>query len=164
MKEYELFMKLFDFSRATYYKRSKEKLPALELLKTYFTTSELEEFLENGYISSRQKQPDTLNPYLEDHIIHNLKRTHNLNRSFYSILFPGSEFLTRHLRDLTTENLSGLTIANAKDRLKSFLSSVKLSKFLDSEQKREKVIEEIDDKFSDVEIYLILKYPDKFVQ
>jgi len=50
MKREELFMKLFNFSRPTYYKWKREHTPALSLLEKYFTQEELEEFLETGEI------------------------------------------------------------------------------------------------------------------
>lgn len=121
------------------------------------------EFNKDGKIDRLEQFNYIIDPVFEDYVIQNLKRMHKLDRSYFSILFPGSEFITRHIRNLSEEDVVDLTIENAKEKFKIFLSSVTLSKFLDSEKKRKTVLDEIDNKFSKVEIYLILKHPEKFI-
>jgi len=164
MKEEEIYMKLFNFSRTTYFKWKREKVPAIVLLSKYFDKKDLEEFLLNGFVAKYEDfQGYAVDPVFEDFIIINLKRIHRLDRSLFNLFFPTSEFITRHLKKINDIDLSNLTIKNAKSQFKEFLLSVELSSFLDSEIKRTKIIKEIDNEFADIEIYCLLKYPDRFV-
>jgi len=150
----------FGITYRTWQNWRKEKRTVVSFFEKY--NSLISEYLKNEKIDNLEQFNYVIDPIFEDYVVHNLKRVHRLNRSAFSILFPGSEFITRHIRNLSKEDISGLTIENAKDKFKVFLSSVTLSKFLDSEKKRQTVIDEIDNNFSDIEIYLILKYPEKF--
>ncbi|ADN08239.1 hypothetical protein [Sulfurimonas autotrophica] len=50
MKLEEIIMKLFGFSRPTYFKKKREQLPIMVLLEQYFSKQELEEFVKNNQI------------------------------------------------------------------------------------------------------------------
>lgn len=50
MKLEEIMIKLFDFSRPTYFKRKREQLPILVFLEKYFSKEELEEYVTKGKI------------------------------------------------------------------------------------------------------------------
>lgn len=164
MKEDEIYTKLFDFSRPTYFKWKREEVPVMQLLSKYFNKEDLEEFLSRGFVSKYENfNKYSIDPVFEDFVIVNLKRIHKLDRSLFNLFFPTSEFITRHLKNIDDVDLKDLTVKNAKNKFKDFLLSVKLSKLFDSEAKQHNVVKEINDKFSDIEIYLILKYPYRFV-
>lgn len=164
MKDDEIYTQLFQFSRPTFFKWKREKVPVMQLISKYFQKEDLEEFLQKGFISKFEKFEDYhLDPVFEDYVIQNLKRINRLDRSIFNIIFPTPEFITRHLKQLTEQDLNNLTVKNAKERFKAFLLSVKLSKIWDTEAKRKTVIQEVDSHFSDIEIYLIMKYPEKFI-
>jgi len=101
--------------------------------------------------------------YLEDFLIKNLKRTHRLQRNLINIFFPIPEFITRYLKELDEKNIKDLKIENAKEKMITFIKTLKLNKIFDSETKRKKVIKEIYENYSDIEVYLLLKYPQKFI-
>jgi len=166
MKEEEIYTKLFNFSRPTFFKWKREKVPAIVLISKYFSKEDLNEFLEKGYVSKYEDFSNyALDPVFEDYVIINMKRLHRLNRSFFNLFFPTAEFITRHLKDFQNYSLdlSNLTIKNAKEKFKDFISSVKLHIIFDSETKRKHILEEIDENFADIEIFLLLKYPEKFL-
>jgi len=155
MKEDEIYTKLFDFSRPTYFKWKREEVPVMQLLSKYFNKEDLEEFLSRGIVSKYENfDKYSIDPVFEDFAIVNLKRIHKLDRSLFNLFFPTSEFITRHLKNIDDIDLNDLTVKNAKNKFKDFLLSVKLSKLFDSEAKRHNVVKEINDKFSDIEISL----------
>lgn len=165
MKEEEIYTQLFQFSRPTYFKWKREKVPIMELIAKYFDKEDLTEFLEKGFVSKYEKFDNySLDPAFQDFVIHNLQRQYKLNRSFFNLFSSKSEFITRHLQSLSSEDLTDLTVKNAKEKFLTFISTVKLSKLFDSENKRNIVIKEINMNFSDIEIYLILKFPEKFIE
>ena len=54
MKEEEIYIKLFQFSRPTYYKWKRENVPVIALLEKYFSKEELQEFLQTGSIQKQE--------------------------------------------------------------------------------------------------------------
>ncbi|MDD2448818.1 MAG: hypothetical protein PHS42_08170 [Sulfurimonas sp.] len=150
MKEEEVYMKLFQYSRPTFFKWKREKIPVMQLLAKYFAKEELEEFVEKGFIAKFEKFEDyKIDPVFENYVLTKLKRDNNLE-----------SFIAQNLKQFQKYSLDNLTVANAKEKFIDFLSSVHLLKFLRS--KKEEMIEDID-KFADIEAYLILKYPEKFI-
>jgi len=176
----ESIKKLLQISDVSYYRWKKER-PIFDLLEKYFTKEELEEFLKSGKIEKLEiikeistddlkKQlstqvTDAFNNALEDYIVINLKRFHKMDRNkIFNLFFPSSEFITRHLKQIESlTNLHDLTIENARDKFKEFLTKIPINKFLDSEQKRQKILEEIDIEYADIELYVILKHRRKFI-
>lgn len=55
LKEEEIYTQLFQFSRPTFFKWKREKVPVMELLKKYFTKEDLHEFLEKGFVTKYEK-------------------------------------------------------------------------------------------------------------
>jgi len=60
MKLEEIYMKLFDFSRPTYYKKKRELVPALSLIERYFSEKDLLEYLEKGFVSKYENNTCTI--------------------------------------------------------------------------------------------------------
>ena len=85
-----------------------------------------------------------------------LERKHH----FFNFIHP--EFIIHHLKQLQKHNSDNMTVMNAREKFVIFLSSVELTKFMDSEKKRQSAIDDIQ-KFASIEAYLILKYPEKFI-
>lgn len=48
-------------------------------------------------------------------------------------------------------------------RLIQFLKIAEINAFLGSETKRKNIIKDVQDSFSNIESYLILKYPERFI-
>ena len=117
-------------------------------------------FLES--YSSEQKESE-VPIYLEEYIIKNLKRQHKLERNFLNLFFPVSEFISRYLKEIDDEYVEYVTVENAKMKLIKFLQKVKLNKYIDSDNKREKVILAIEKEYSKVEIYVLLKHKNLFL-
>lgn len=163
MKEDEVYTRLFQYSRPTFFKWKREKVPVMELIAKYFSISDLEEFLDRGIVSKYETfESYKVDPVFEDYIIQNMKRFHKLDSTILNKFYPGSEFITRHMKSFDNNHVQDVTVMNAKEKFKSFLVSVELSSWLDSEKKRKKVLDDIDNKFSNIEIYLLMKYPEKF--
>lgn len=149
----------FGTTYRTWQNQRKERRPVVEFFTKYETL--IETFLKQGYINQLETINYIADPAFEDYVITKLKREHHLDRNFFNYIYPGAEFLTRHLKQLQKYDLGDLTVANAKEKFVNFLSSVELLKFIDSEKKRKSVIDDIQ-KFANIEAYLILKYPEKF--
>jgi transcriptional regulator with XRE-family HTH domain len=118
-------------------------------------------FLENYNPNGLNK---FLPKYLEDYILINLKRNYKLERTFLNKFFPTSEFITRHIETFDPEILKTLSIENAKFMLIDHLKQVKLHKILDSYEKRKRAIEEIEYRYADIEVYVLLKNKQLFVK
>jgi len=177
----EAIKKLLQISDVSYYRWKKER-PIFDFLEKYFSKIELEEFLKTGKIEkldliknfdkndlkqqlASSNNEENFNYALEDYVVINLKRFHKMDRNkIFHLFFPSSEFITRHLKQIeSTIDLNDLTVVNARKKFKEFLTKVPLNKFLDSENKREKVLEEIDQDYADIELYVILKHRRKFI-
>lgn len=172
--------KLLGISEVSYYRWKKERM-IIDLLEKYFTENELKEFIENNKITklelikdlSTEEIKDILNnkekidfmPFLEDYIIINLKRFHKLDRKkIFNFFFPTSEFITRNLKKIESIiNLDDLDIYNARDKFKTFIKHAELKILIDTEMKRNNILKEIDQDFSDIELYVILKHRNKFI-
>ena len=109
------------------------------------------------FLENYKSDEDEIPKYLEEYIIINLKRQHRLERKFINLFFPTAEFITRHLKNVDQETITNVTITNAKYKLINYIKKIKLNKLLDAESKRKKIIEEIENDFADVEIYVLLK-------
>jgi len=176
----EVIKQLLQISDVSYYRWRKER-PIFDLLESYFTKDELEEFLKTGKIEKMEliknltldslqnqveKSPNKVfEDAMEDYIVINIKRFYKMDRNkFFNLFFPSPEFITRHLKQLETIiTLNDLTIENARQKFIEFIQKVPLNKFLDSEKKREKILQEIDLEYADIELYVILKHRRKFI-
>jgi len=156
---------IFSTAEGTYYKWKREKRPIISLLEKYFTKEDLVEFLETGKISKLEKPSENsyeLDSVFEDYVITKLRTERGLNRSsIVNLIYANNEFITRHLKSIKDFDLTELTVANAKENFINFFSNVKLSPFLDTEKKRKNIIDSVPE-FANIEIYLLLKYPEKF--
>lgn len=104
------------------------------------------------------------NEILVDHIVISLKRIKRIDRSnLLNYFIPTAEFITRYLKKIDTNFVEDLSIYNAREKMIDFLQKVELNRFLDTEIKRHKIIEEIKKEFSSIECYVMLKYPHYFV-
>ena len=104
------------------------------------------------------------NEFLIDYIVISLKRFKRIDRSnFLNYFMPTAEFITRQLKKVDSKIIEDLSIYNARDKMIDFLKKVELSRFLDTETKRFKIIEEIKIEFSAIECYVMLKYPHYFI-
>lgn len=151
----------FGITYRTWQNWKKEGRPVVDFFSKY--PNLIEDFLKDGKVSDLEDSNNySLDPVFEDYVINNMKRFHRLDRSFFNLFFPGSEFITRHLKQISSNDITNLTVNNAKEKFIEIFSTMKLTKIIDTELKRESVLEDIRTKYSKIEVYLILKYPEKF--
>ena len=114
-----------------------------------------EDLLDNKNISIKD-------PF-EEFVFFYLKKIKKLDRnSFLNILFnPTMNLLTRCLKQFENENIF-FSKTNSKEVLLNLIQKCNLNFLIDSEIKRKKLLEEIEEEFSNLECYVILKFRDKF--
>lgn len=96
----------------------------------------------------------------EEFVFFYLKR--EIKRGLLSIIFsPAHEFLTRCLKKIEISNKE-LDLNNAKLILIKKIEECKINKLIDSEIKRQKVISEIINEFSNFECYVLMKFKEHF--
>lgn len=151
----------FGITYRTWQNWKKENRPVVNFFDKY--DSLIAEFLEFNSIRDLENASFSIDPIFEDYVITVLKRDLRLDRSKISnLFFPGSEFITRHLKKIDSSNQIDLNVNNAKQKFIEFIKDTRISSILDTEIKRQEVINDIENKFSNIEVYLLLKYPNKF--
>jgi len=123
----------------------------------------------DAFIFHEDKNQDKKKPNeFEEYVIFQLKKIRKLDRnSLFSFLNPKKEFLTRCLKQFK-ENEDficdiSLTTKNAKSILISLIKKCKKNLLFDSKTKEENVILEVEETFSNIECYVLLKFPEYFV-
>jgi transcriptional regulator with XRE-family HTH domain len=100
----------------------------------------------------------------EEYVIYQLRKIKKLDRNNIFLFFnPTFEFLTRCLKQTDDFDFSQLNKKNAKSVLISFIRKCKKNVFLDSEMKRDKLVVEIEEEFSNIECYVLLKFKEYFL-
>ena len=162
MKKEEVFMKLFNFSRPTYYKWKREQILVLKLLETYCTDQDLEEFLETGRISkleSKNLDDDFKQIILDDHMLHSAAyKLDSLSAGTFKML----EILRDALGDIDPKDQS-FTLDNSKQRLIDRIYAVEKNSIFKTKAKKEGVAHWIEKFLSKAEVYAMVKHPDMIV-
>lgn len=125
---------------------------------------------DNKIQNTKNQEPNEF----EEYVIFQLKKIKKLDRnSFFSLLNPKKEFLTRCLEqfkeikekreEMFMYDTEFLTVKNAKSVLISLIKKCKKSPILDSKTKEKNVILEVEENFSNIECYVLLKFPEYFV-
>lgn len=149
----------FGITYRTWQNWKKEKRPVVDFFQKYQDL--IETFLEKGHIDKLETFSYIQDPIFEDYVITNLKSVKNINRNFLNLWSPSREFLTRNLKkfNISQEDFSA---NEAKEKLIKFLSDAELSMFADSKNKQKEAIEFVQNNISNIEAYILLKYPEKF--
>jgi len=128
-------------------------------------------FNENSKNNKIQNTKNQEPNEFEEYVIFQLKKIKKLDRnSFFSLLNPKKEFLTRCLEqfkekkeEMFMDGIEFLTVKNAKSVLISLIKKCKKNPILDSKTKEKNVILEVEENFSNIECYVLLKFPEYFV-
>ncbi len=99
----------------------------------------------------------------DEFIIFYLKKQKKIDRSSILNLFfnPLKELLTRCLKKEDFDKT--IDRANAKQQLINLINNCKISIFFDSQKKRDLLIKEIEEDYSNLECYVLLKYRKYFI-
>ena len=157
MKKDEIYMQLFSFSRPTYYKWKREKIPAIELIQNYFNDEELLEFLEHGKV--RRLEKSLVDTDISDLIIH--------DQAYYNAR-QKMRLLTQWrvgVLDIIQEALlsidpkdKGFTMDNAKQRLIDTIRGIERNLVkMKTNQKIELVADLVENEVSKLEAYALVK-------
>lgn len=165
----ELLVKLFGWSRTTYFSWKKEKRPIIELVHRYLDEDSIQEFLDTGKISkfeflgSSKDQLDEMNDLMIDNAIYSAKSklvtvfTPDLDaflKTYYS-----QDLLRQILNDMLNEEDVYLIASNVKEKL---LERIKGFEVGFSKKTKNPLLSKImSENFSKLEIYAMLKYPEK---
>jgi len=158
MKKDQIYMKLFSFSRPTYYKWKREKIPAIQLIQSYFNDEDLQEFLEKGKIRRFEKSLDDTD--ISDLIIH--------DQAYYNAR-QKMRLLTQWrvgVLDIIQEALlaidpkdNSFTLANSKQRLIDTIRGIERNLIrMKTSQKIELVADLIENEVSKLEAYALVKH------
>lgn len=125
-----------------------------------------DQFLESYSID---RNNDVVPEYIEDYIVIYLKKVRKISLHITNILIPTSknltgDFIANSLKQnqIVENEIKNLKIKNAKNILKNILKKRRLQ-WKDTEIKRSVVLGEIDNDFSDLEIFVLLKNYKKFI-
>jgi len=125
-----------------------------------------DQFLESYSID---RNNDVVPEYMEDYIVVYLKKVRKISSHITNILIPTSknltgEFIATSLKQnqIVENEIENLKIKNSKNILKNILKKRRLQ-WKDTEIKRSVVLAEIDNDFSDLEIFVLLKNYKKFI-
>lgn len=172
MKTEDIYMELFGFSRPTYYKWKREKVKVIQLLEKYFTSEDLEEFLETGSIRrfEADKYKSFADPILLDHAYYSLKL--KLKELFGGTMLGPNKLYTKGAKDILIDVLkkispkdTSFTIENAKERLLDRISEEELKWLaLKNPAKRELLSHYIKENFSNAEILAMVQKKDDVVE
>jgi len=104
-----------------------------------------------------------LDELIEEFIFYYLKKEKKLDRnSILNLIFnPIEELLIRCLKKV--DGKLNLTKKEAKSQLINIIQNCKINFLIDSPNKKELLIKEIEENYSNLECYVILKYKDKFI-
>jgi len=152
MSKDQIYMKLFSFSRPTYYKWKREKVPAIQLIQNYFNDEDLQEFLSTGRVSRLDNQmlgDDFKDLILDDHVLCNVKfKLITLSDGSFKML----EILQDALKDIDPKDNS-FTLENSKQRLIDRICGM-------SDVFSKDVSLLIHDYFSKAEVFVLVKHLD----
>ncbi len=165
----ELLVKLFGWSRTTYFSWKKEKRPIIDLVHKYLDEESIQEFLDTGKISKfellgdSKDQLEELNDLVVDNAIYSAKA--KLITVFESSLvdflntYYSKDILRQILKDMSEEDDADLIPSNAKaklvERIKGFEAGFA------KKPKKELLSKIINRNFSKVEVYTMVKYPEE---
>ncbi len=166
MKVEEIYMKLFNFSRPTYYKWKRENVKVIQLLEKYFSKEELEEFLETGEITKLENispHDYVSEKYLIDFAYYQVKS--KFKEIFGGKAFGPNKLYTKGAKEILIDVLKKIspndisfTIENTKDRLLDRISEEELKWFaLKNPAKRDLLSHYIKENFSNAEILAMVQ-------
>jgi len=116
------------------------------------------DFIFFGLENANTKNIDNFDEFFEDYVFYNLKRNF-FKKGILNRINPNLIFLFKIVRK--NINSMSFTLQNAKEILIDLIVNYKINSVLESEQKKENVLELVKD-LSKVECYVFLKYFDKF--
>jgi len=163
----DLLVKLFGWSRTTYFSWKKEKRPIIDLVHKYLDEESIQEFLDTGKISkfeflgSSKDKLDEINDLMIDNAIYTAKV--KLVTVFESKLV---DFLNRYyskgilrqiLQDMSDDNDADLVPSNAKAKLVERVKGFEAG--FNKKPKDDLLSKIINRNFSKIEIYAMVKYP-----
>lgn len=120
-----------------------------------------------SYHNEKENEDENLLKHIEDFLIYYLKQVKKIDGNSFKLAIPTSknivaEFISTSLKEVTDDDLKGLKVSNSKNIFKNIIRRRKLTA-TDTEIKRSSILNEIDTGFSDLEVYVLLKYHDKFI-
>ena len=165
----DLLVKLFGWSRTTYFSWKKEKRPIIDLVHKYLDEESIQEFLDTGkiskfeFIGSSKDKLDEINDLMIDNAIYTAKS------KFISLFEPSmidflnayysKDILRQILQDISDENETDLSPNNAKvklvERIKGFEAG------FDKKPKEDPLSKIINRNFSKIETYAMIKYSEE---
>ncbi|MBN2896965.1 MAG: hypothetical protein JXK05_13855 [Campylobacterales bacterium] len=148
----------FGSTYRTWQNWKKENRPVADFFSKY--PELIEEFLKFGRIQALEHYVYIADPIFEDYVIQNLITVKKINRDLFNLWRPNREFLTRNLKKLQILE-KDFSPSDAKIELINFLQDAELG-ILDSKTKQEEAIDFVRKNLSDIEAYVLLKYPDRF--
>jgi hypothetical protein len=163
----DLLVKLFGWSRTTYFSWKKEKRPIIDLVHRYLDEESIQEFLDTGkiakfeFIGSSKDKLDEMSDLMIDNAIYTAKS--KLVSVFESTLvdflntYYSKEILQQILKDMSDENEVDLVPMNAKAKLVERIKGFEAG-FV-KKPKKELLSKIINRNFSKIEIYAMVKYP-----
>jgi hypothetical protein len=165
----ELLVKLFGWSRTTYFSWKKEKRPIIDLVHKYLDEESIQEFLDTGRISKFEflgnpnDKLDEMNDLIIDNAIYTTKA--KLITVFESSLvdflntYYSKDILRQILKDMSEENDADLIPSNAKAKLVERIKGFEAG--FSKKPKNELLSKIIHRNFSKVEVYAMVKYPEE---
>jgi hypothetical protein len=162
MKKEDIYMRLFEFSRPTYYKWKREGVPALRLIEENFTDEELIDYLETqGKNASTQILKNNIEDFLIDNAIFSAKaKFQELQKNIFEVVY--SKGAMNILKDVSMSiELNEYDIENAKDILIEKIKGYEAKWLSLKNPNKQKLLNSYIHKyFSKLECYAICKYSD----
>jgi hypothetical protein len=153
---------LLGVSKNSYWNYKKQKRPIISFLEKYFTKEDLEEYLQTGVI--RRLEEKKLDANLQSLITDDMT-LHNAAFKFRILIsgtFKMKKIIINVLETFDSED-STFTVENAKQRLMDRVQGVEKSSIFDTKNKVESIVNWIDDYFSQLEAYIIVKRSNELV-
>jgi len=163
----DLLVKLFGWSRTTYFSWKKEGRPIIDLVHKYLDEEAIREFLDTGkiskfeFIGSSKDELESINELLHDNAIYSAKA--KLISLFETSLvdflntYYSKDILQNILRDMSEDQDQNLNPNNAKDKLLDRIKGFETG-FV-KKPKKDLLSKIINRNFSKIEIYAMVKYP-----
>lgn len=167
MKKEEIYMKLFNFSRPTYYKWKRDGILAMKMIEENFTDEELISYIENQGKPTNQFFTKNLEDLLIEQAIYSAKmKIYSIfDSSLSGVIFnkPARDVLQDVISRIDPKDES-YSIENTKQRLIDQIA-IHETKFLKVNIPGPKKLLSslLNDYFSNLEAYVMVKYKEKML-
>lgn len=157
--------KILSIADKTYYNWKNEERPIIALLEKYFTAEDLNEFLEVGSIKRLESSgEESLEPMMIDYVLYNLQEKLDkeilIKKDLLDAIFGiGSKELFVSIFNEFYNIKVDINKSSSKDYLIEQIEKYPAPK---AKKYKEQLVKIIKNKFSILECYVMLKYPDKF--